>query len=435
MAAPRQYVSESMEAMRKAYLEWGLTGLAEEIQKLDQHYAPLVNISRLSAPVMIEHGMLLLAQIPREMLLSILDNTLVRKYKAGTITLQDWNFTPRSVKQHREPVIYVNYYTTPDGTGLTIAEYEQYLQAMEDAILGKKTSVNGVNIVTEVNKYYKQRTNEKGAFLTTHKTAIRRDLPDFLKYQQKVVAAAKAKGAGRIRFPGEVGWAINTDSRVKTHHKLQGSAIRFRLTMCVVSVLFPNRNFELNSFALFRVVMWNHAEIGESIGSHLVNSYAGYGGFSFTTAGISVNSAIIANAKLWMTVCAQYEDVIDYAHQAVLADRRMFEAKVQELEEEMERRQKLDKLAKLQEELDELLEKADDNSLHIAVREETKKVNGLQRVFQKQEGEVKKCYDNLSTLAAGFQLLEVAPSTVPSTVLHHSSGSNSSNASEGVQLS
>ncbi|KAH0382918.1 hypothetical protein KCU92_g5751, partial [Aureobasidium melanogenum] len=70
---------------------------------------------------------------------------------------------------------------------------------------------------------------------------------------------------------------------------------------------------------------------------------------------------IIANAKLWMTVCAQYEDVVDYAHQAVLADRRIFEAK-----EEMERRQKLDKLAKLQEELDELLEKADDNSLHIA---------------------------------------------------------------------
>lgn len=101
----------------------------------------------------------------------------------------------------------------------------------------------------------------------------------------------------------------------------------------------------------------------------------------------------------------------------------------------MERRQKLDKLVKLQEELDELLEKADDNSLHIAVREETKKVNGPQRVFQKQEGEVKKCYDNLSTLAADFQLLEVAPLTVPYTVLRHSSGSNSSNASEGVQLS
>lgn len=33
-----------------------------------------------------------------------------------------------------------------------------------------------------------------------------------------------------------------------------------------------------------------------------------------------------------MAVCAHYEDVIDYAHQAILADRRMFEAKVQELE-------------------------------------------------------------------------------------------------------
>ncbi|KAH0341173.1 hypothetical protein KCU81_g6427, partial [Aureobasidium melanogenum] len=432
MARPARYVSESMVAMRKAYTEWGLTGLAEEIQKLDQHYAPLVNISRLSTPVMIEHGMLLLAQIPRDMLLSILNNTLVSNFKAGKITLQDWNLIPRSVKQQREPAIYVNYYTTPDGTGLTITEYEQYLQAMEDAIQGRTTTVNGVsiNIVSEVNKYYKQRTNEKGAFLTAHKTATRRDLPDFLKYQQKVVAAAKAKGAGRIRFPGEVGWAINTDSRVKTHHKLQGSAIMFRLTMCVVSVLFPHRNFELNSFALFRVVMWNHAEIGESIGSHLVNSYAGYGGFNFTTAGISVNSAIIANARLWMTVCTQYEDVIDYAHQAILADRQMFEDKVQKLEEEIERRQKFDKLADLEDELDNLLEQAGDDSLHIAVREETKKVNDLQRVFQKQEGEVKKCYDNLSTLAADFQLLDVAPSTIA-----HSSGSHSSNSGEGAQAS
>lgn len=43
----------------------------------------------------------------------------------------------------------------------------------------------------------------------------------------------------------------------------------FRLTMCVVSVLFPNRNFELNSFALFRVVMWNHAEIVSTLLSFL----------------------------------------------------------------------------------------------------------------------------------------------------------------------
>ncbi|KEQ64455.1 uncharacterized protein M437DRAFT_64992 [Aureobasidium melanogenum CBS 110374] len=41
-------------------------------------------------------------------------------------------------------------------SGLPRSEYEQCLEAMDDPILGRKTSVNDINIVAEVNKSYKQ---------------------------------------------------------------------------------------------------------------------------------------------------------------------------------------------------------------------------------------------------------------------------------------
>lgn len=83
--------------------------------------------------------------------------------------------------------------------------------------------------------------------------------------------------------------------------------------------------------AYLQVPLLTHQQ-GESIGSHLANSYAGYGGFNFTTAGISVDSALKGDARLWMDVCIQYDDVLDFANRAIVADRVKFEAKVKELE-------------------------------------------------------------------------------------------------------
>lgn len=95
---------------------------------------------------------------------------------------------------------------------------------MEDAIQDKSTSVRDIDLVKDVNQHYKQRTNEKGAFLTQNKGPFRRDLPDLIKYQRRMVRAAKAQNGSEIRFPGEVSWAINTDDHVKVHHRLKGSA-------------------------------------------------------------------------------------------------------------------------------------------------------------------------------------------------------------------
>lgn len=265
------YVSNTMRNMRRAYDDLGLWGITEEIRLLDLRYAPKPHISRLTTPVLMENGILLLAQVPELMLKSILDNTLVEKFKAQTIVMKDWNLIPRAVKEKKEPAIYLNYYTATDGSGLSIPEYEDYLQAMEDTISGNHAPVFGIDIVAEVNKYYRQRTGQKGAaFLTAKQAPLRENLPDLMTFQRRVIRAARARGCSEIRFPGEVGWAINTDTRVQTHHKLQGSADLFRLTMCVVSVLFPQRNFELNSFCLFRAMSWNHAEIVSSL-FHMLN--------------------------------------------------------------------------------------------------------------------------------------------------------------------
>jgi hypothetical protein len=77
-------------------------------------------------------------------------------------------------------------------------------------------------------------------------------------------------------------------------------------------------------------------------------------------------------------------------------------------------------------ELDDMLAKDEVDKLRIALRQQTKQFNAVQRVVNKKEEEVKKCYDNLTTLAADFQLLEIVPSEVATTDAHQSSGDHSS---------
>ncbi|THZ15553.1 hypothetical protein D6C91_06763 [Aureobasidium pullulans] len=334
MVQYRHHITQDMRDMAKSYHEWGISGLSEDIEELDKTHAPKFSESRLSTPAMKEHACLMLAQIAPDKMESLLDNTLVEKWKAGIITLNDWNRIPRAVHEDREPAIYVNCYTKPDGSGLSTIEYKDYLLAIDAALTAKNVTINGksFDMVKEIDHYYKVRTGSKTLFSkSTGWASCRTDLPDFLVYQSKLISVAARDGKVEIRFHGEVGWAIDTDSRIKAHHNLQGSAFWFRLTMCVVSVLWPQHSFELSSFCMFRVMMWNHAEIGESIGSHLVNSYPGYGGLNFTTAGLSTSSAVEPSSRLWMTVSKQYEECLTYAQRAIEAHEKDMQQKNDEL--------------------------------------------------------------------------------------------------------
>ena len=83
----------------------------------------------------------------------------------------------------------------------------------------------------------------------------------------------------------------------------------------------------------------------------------------------------------------------------------------------------------MEEELDDTLAKVDVEDPRVALREETRKFNAVQRVVKKKEKGVTKHYDRLTTLAADFQLLEIVPSDTATTQARQSSGGRSSSNS------
>ncbi|THW74444.1 hypothetical protein D6D18_10109 [Aureobasidium pullulans] len=258
--------------------------------------------------------MVCLAQVSPELTISLLENTLVQKWKTGAIVINDWHRIPRAVRGENEPAIYVNYFAAANGTGLSIAEYQVYLEAMSAAMLGKNAMVGGKkrDIIRKIDLYYKKRTGEQTPFsrllLNAHL-----DHYEFMRYQNKVINAATKAGALEIRFPGEVRWSFDVDQCIKKHQRLQGNELLLRLTMCVVGVLWPDKGFELSSFALFRVTSWAQVHMFESIGSHLINSYAGYGGFNFSTSGVTISSAARASPATWEHIANQYHQVLVYS--------------------------------------------------------------------------------------------------------------------------
>jgi hypothetical protein len=257
------FVHQTMKDMLKTYTQWGVMSLAERIKHLDRIYIPVLRISRLNTPVLVQHCSLLLAQNDPAMMECILTNTLVEKWRAGQIVLKDWNRIPRASRGAKEPGIYVNYYTAPDGTGLTIAEYTEYIAAVRAFWYRRNiVTINGkkMDIVRQVNAYYKNRTNEAIPFSDQFDKA-RGNLVGLVQNLEAALQQARNAQATEVRFPGEVGWALDCDERVKAHHKLQGSAIAYRLTMCIVSVIWPGKNFAISSYCMFRVLLWNHAEV------------------------------------------------------------------------------------------------------------------------------------------------------------------------------
>lgn len=384
------YISQEMASMAEHFKTGGLGRLAVKITELDQKYAPYSNISATPPTTLSNAGMVCLAQVSPELMISLLDNTLVQKWKTGAIVINDWHRIPRAVRGENEPAIYVNYFAAADGTGLSIAEYQVYLEAMSAAMLGKNAMVGGKkrDIVRKIDLYYKKRTGEQTPFsrllLNAHL-----DHYEFMRYQNKVISAATKAGALEIRFPGEVRWSFDVDQCIKKHQRLQGNELLLRLTMCVVGVLWPDKGFELSSFALFRVISWaqvhmvsqipqcapqrlainRHEALNsgavhrepsnpillvdaclarksivalnihdlvlqghrryldaaglshypadylqfESIGSHLINSYAGYGGFNFSTSGVTISSAARASPATWEHIANQYHQVLVYS--------------------------------------------------------------------------------------------------------------------------
>ncbi|KAH0387683.1 hypothetical protein KCU92_g1443, partial [Aureobasidium melanogenum] len=430
MASPNIYVHQVKQDMLEAYNELGFTGIALEIPKLNQNYSPDLSISGLSAPVVEDHSSLLLSQLTPEIIRSVLVNTLVQDVTNGTVTLNNWNKIPRLRKEKYEPGVYVNYFTKDDGTGLTIKEYEEYVDII-CAVLHKQ-SLKGEthdDMVKRINEYYNSKiTSSKAVDLVAeaHNSVYTRtdkkgktinptlDLNAFEKSQRDIVTSARAQDAKEIRFSGEVGWAMNVDDRCKTHAKLQRSTIMFRLTMCIVGAYFPNYTFNMTSYCLFRVVSWIHAEIGESLGSHLVNSYGKYGGFNYSSAGVFVEGALRTNAKFWDNMCIQYEDMVKFSNAQVDANVDRLQKKHKAAEDKLRLIRAYKKLQEQKAELADAINKLiNDDELDTVVRRTGRKFEALKATIESKHKEAAKCQAHLNAFATtlGYKPLRDAQAT------------------------
>lgn len=270
MATTRSvYISQTMIDMGAKYEDWGIFGLSEHIAVLDQSHSPKDATSRLSTGLMKKGGTISLAQISPRMMHSLLSNSLVEDVKFGALILNDWNRIPRSVQAAKEPSVYVRFFTSPTGIGLSISEYQEYIQALSDAIQGKTMSTTafpGFDIVKAVNDYYRSCTDDNEPFLDQVKTFGSANLVDFVKNQSMLIIEAMSTSATEIRFPGEVAWTIHADEHINA--QLTKSSLFFRLTVCVVNALWPQKKFELNTFSLFRVHMDQLIEIVRVVSSH-----------------------------------------------------------------------------------------------------------------------------------------------------------------------
>ncbi|KAH0361830.1 hypothetical protein KCU65_g8452, partial [Aureobasidium melanogenum] len=408
MASSNVYVHHTMQEMLEAYNNLGFTGISRKIPKLDQDYSPYHSVSRQLTPIVEDHSSLLLSQLSPDVIRSILANTLVQDVTNRSVTLNDWNKIPRSREEKHEPGIFVDYFTKNDGTGLTVNEYEDYVdiicamlhkqplesEAHDDMVKrvnecynSKITSSKVVDLVAEVHNSVYPRLNKKGTIINP---TI--DLATFEKSQRDIVTSARRQNASEIRFFGEVGWAINVDDRVKTHGNLQGSAVMFRLTMCVVGAYFPNYKFKMTSYCLFRVVTWIHAEIGESVGSHLL---------------------LARDVAFWKSMCNQYEDVIKFSEAQIQEDVKRLLKKKQEEEDELALTRAYKKLeiegAELDAKLDELEAEHELTTVH---RRTKRQFEALKETIESKHKEATKCQVQLNTFATNLGYKPIASTQV-----------------------
>lgn len=315
MAIPYSlYVDLPLRQMRASYENLGLHGLSKTIMELERTHAISPNTSRILDSEDYEgNAEFLLAQISPEMLTSIFSNTLPADVEAGLV-LERWaTISPHP--QHKdtlEPGIYANYLAPADGSALTLAECQRFLDGLEAAVFGRL--MNDQTNISQLTDNHYRREYGNGQRTLLHDIRgpnLTAALDTFTRINKARLQDAQSQNATHITLHGDCGWATNVHDRCRQHKTLVSSPALFRLANCVLTVLFPLKQFKMHHFCLFRVFKSEQAGIGESIGSHLVTSYSTYGGFNFAQAGISVSKAKELTGNGWMTVSDRYAGLLD----------------------------------------------------------------------------------------------------------------------------
>ncbi|KAK4496890.1 hypothetical protein PRZ48_011339 [Zasmidium cellare] len=324
------YLTDHQRAMLECLRSNDIVSLLELVESAEKKNAVNPNSSRIIKNCNWQAVAVFLVMQPERLALeSLLDMTLPqRSINATTAGLQHTNQTARNLlrrpgnpdqwKGKKDPVIYVNALAGRDGCGLSCAEFDEFLTAME---VGAKMrsdddgrfEKHGRSLIRGIVELHYKFQNSQ-FYETLGRDASKKDkalqiLQDrvrhFVKYNRAILADARAKGFDHIMLKFEVGWAAKGYSRCQDHKNLapRGSSPNLmRLAFLVLGNLFPDRGFRFHQFVLFDIGRDIQADVGESVGSQLCCSYDTYGGFNAAQAGISISSAKEMDYRDWMAV-------------------------------------------------------------------------------------------------------------------------------------
>lgn len=163
----------------------------------------------------------------------------------------------------------MNWLAGGDGKGLTIPEFERFLDAFE--IAAELDEEENTDMRERINSAYKNVVDYRknsgfyGTFGNASMENYRESVRQILNaYRTRIIPAAKRAGITHLMFKPEVGWSMYNYDRAKNHRRLTaGTPHAMRLAKLVLDIEFPHRNFHFHQFCLFEIVQEEHAAIGK----------------------------------------------------------------------------------------------------------------------------------------------------------------------------
>ncbi|KAK4546826.1 hypothetical protein LTR36_001558 [Oleoguttula mirabilis] len=299
--------------------EKGIHVLVDKLGMLDRLYSPEVSSSRLLKEAWHQHALTLLCGLDAERLRA----ALAQMYTFESMHEQFWDKNleasydiigeeeePHNAVEY-DPGIYCNVLSPRDGVPLTVDEFRQFLDGMfwftglvEDEVkepfkdsFRRKDGTTWANAIKEFWHLFRDPDAPCSGTLEfpghDKLSRLKTQIQEFCRLQCEHLENRR-DNIIYVPVPNEVGYSNNMRLRCcRGHESLthDASPHLFQLAFCILHVLFPHKQFKMFHFVVFRICRPEEAWVGEIIASHLLASYAAYGGFNSKAAGGSVISA------------------------------------------------------------------------------------------------------------------------------------------------
>lgn len=285
---------------------WDYDALIDIIEEADREHGPNPKMSRINTEVVPDWKVItltLMMRTDREILQAASSNDLPRR--AVTTYVDDDKIEIRTAAgalpvTQNDAVVYANWLARRDGSGLTRDEFVRLLAFLR-RVAADPRGPDRRRIDQMHNTWPGTRIGLMQGFSATEADKLER----FCTYHEQVTISRfdADPTVERIMIPGEVGWTMQYILRAAAHRDLtSGSPWVFRLVSCALKHLF-DASFIMHQFVLFDIVRPEEANVAESIASHLLASYIGYGGFNFDQAGLTATSMYKVNmTDTWLQI-------------------------------------------------------------------------------------------------------------------------------------